>query len=225
MLPIGRVIVMVATIVWIVAWLTPGLAATQTPQLHDDADRAPFLNDYIGRYELTPTFVLNVTRVGDALYLEAPNQDPAQLRPRSETEFVLVGSGLRVIFGFDPITETVNHLIFEQAGIGRRARKLEDGATPVETRRVVDLAPETLERYVGTYEEQPGFAITITLENGRLAAGMEGLPTEAILPESETEFFYERTSASLSFEIGTNGQVDRLILHQGGSDLAMDRRD
>ncbi len=52
---------------------------------------------------------------------------------------------------------------------------------------------------------------------------MDGLPAQTILPESETEFFYEDARGSLTFEVGSDGAVDRLILHQGGSDVTMNR--
>ena len=202
-----------------------GAPSAQPPGQHADSDRAPFLDEYVGQYELTPTFILTVMRVGDALYVQGPRQSAAQMLPRSTTEFVLVGSRLRIVFGTDPISGEVDHLIFEQDGVGRRAEKLGRTVAITETSEpeVVDLVPENLQRYVGTYEEQPGFAITISLQDGRLSDAMEGQSARAILPESETEFFYEDSPARLSFQLGTDGAVNRLILHEGGSDLPMDR--
>ncbi len=43
------------------------------------------LDDYVGRYELTPTFHLTVTREGRAIYLQATGQRRAQLTPRPGT--------------------------------------------------------------------------------------------------------------------------------------------
>ena len=210
-------------VVGILILVLVGSPTAQTPDQHTDGDRAPFLDDYVGRYELTPTFILNVMRVGDALYVQGPRQSAAQMLPRSETEFVLVGSSLRIMFGFDPISGDVDHLIFEQAGVGRRAAKLDGITSATDVRKVADLAPESLRRFVGTYEEQPGFAITISLDDGRLAASLGDQAKRTVLPESETEFFYEDSNARLSFQVGPNGDVERLILHEGGSDLLMDR--
>jgi hypothetical protein len=202
-----------------------GAPTAQTPDPHTDRDRAPFLDDYVGQYELTPTFILNVMRVGDALYVQGPRQSASQMRARSTTEFVLVGSRLRIVFGIDPISGDVDHLIFEQDGVGRRAERLGRTVVVADTSEpeIAELDPGSLQRYVGTYEEQPGFAITISLQDGRLSAAMEGQSARAILPESETEFYYEDRPARLSFQLGTGGAVDRLILHEGGSDIPMDR--
>ena len=201
-----------------------GSPTAQTPGRHYDGDRTPFLNDYVGQYGLTPTFMLNVMRVGDALYVRGPRQSATQMHAQSQTEFVLARSRSRIIFGVNLISREVDHLIFEQDGEGRRAEKLFEIAASADTPAHV-IAPDTLQRYVGTYEEQPGFAITISFEDGRLWAGMEGQPKRTLLPTSDTDFLYENSTARLSFEVGTAGEVERLILYQGGSDLLLDRKD
>ena len=201
-----------------------GSPTAQTPGRHDDGDRTPFLNDYVGQYELTPTFILNVMRGGDALYVHGPRQSATQMHAQSQTEFVLARSRLRIIFGVNLISREVDHLIFEQDGVGRRAEKLFEIAASADT-PAHEIAPDTLQRYVGTYEKQPGFAITISFEGGRLWAGMEGQPKRTLLPTSDTDFLYENSTSRLSFEVGTAGEVERLILHQGGSDQLLDRKD
>ena len=177
-----------------------GSPTAQTPDRHDDGDRTPFLNDYVGQYELTPTFILNVMRVGDALYVHGPRQSATKMRPRSETEFVLARSRLRIIFGVNPISREVDHLVFEQDGVGRRAEKLFEIAASADT-PPHEIAPDALQRYVGTYEGQSGFAITISFEDGRLWAGMEGQPKRTLLPTSDADFLYENSTARLSFEV------------------------
>ena len=202
-----------------------GLPTAQTPGQHDDDDRAPFLSDYVGQYELTPAFILNVMRVGDALYVQGPRQSATQMHAQSQTEYVVAASRLRIVFGVNLISREVDHLIFEQDGVGRRAEKLYEIVANAEA-LAREIAPDTLERYEGTYEGRPGFTITISFENGRLWAGMEGQPRRTLLPTSETDFLYENSSARLSFEMGTAGKVEGLILHQGGgSDLSLDRKD
>ena len=180
------------------------------------------LDDYVGRYELTPTFQLTVTREGRAIYLQATGQPRAQLTPRAGHEFVIVGSSLRVIFGVRGDTGEVVDLVFEQGGLGRRAVKLADSAVASGPTRV-DLPDAVLARYVGTYEEQPGFAITITRDGDRLLAQLTELVATPISPESETEFFYEDTEARITFHLDDAGAVTALILHQGGSSVEMAR--
>ena len=180
------------------------------------------LDSYVGRYELTPSFHLNVTRVGRAIYLQATGQPRAQLTPRSLHEFVLVGSSLRVMFNVRAATGEVLDLVFEQGGLGRRAVKL-DAAAAAPGRSSVELPPDVLSAYVGTYEEQPGFGIVVTPTEGGLLAQMTEMPTSPLVPESRTAFYYRDIQARITFRVDGTGTATGLVLHQGGSDIEMRR--
>ena len=204
-----------------VVWVA--LLATAGAQRTADGDSA-FLDAYIGRYQLTPTYELLVTRVGDAIYIRAAGQPPVQLFPRSRTEFVVVGGSLRVMFSVS-VTGVVDHLMFEQGGFARRAEKVSSDTRPSTARVAIELAPATLDRYVGIYEEQPGFAIEITRMDDHLMARLTDQPAKPVLPTSDTEFLYTDGPGGLRFEVNPEGEVEALILRQGGSDLRMRRVD
>ena len=203
-------------------WLRVTLLACASVAVAAQTTVPTELDDYVGRYELTSTFHLTVTREGRAIYLQAAGQPRAQLTPRAGPEFVIVGSSLRVIFGVRRDTGEVVDLVFEQGGLGRRAVKLADTVVPSGPTPIALPSP-VLARYVGTYEEQPGFAIAITRDGDRLLAQLTELAAAPIFPESETEFFYEDTSAGITFRVGDTDAVTALILHQGGSSVEMAR--
>ena len=204
-----------------VAGVFAAIAVSAQPRSDGDST---FLDAYIGRYQLTPIYELIVTRVGDALYIRTAGQPPVQLFPRSRTDFVVIGGSLRVMFSVS-VTGDVDHLIFEQGGFGRRAEKMSSDARSAAVREAIDLDPATLDRYVGTYEEQPGFAIQITRMNDHLMARLTDQPDKPVLPTSETEFLYTDGTGGIGFEMGVAGEVEALILHQGGADLRMNRLD
>ena len=183
---------------------------------------APTLDDYVGRYELTPSFHLDVSREGRALYLQATGQPRAQLTPRGIHEFVLVGSTLRVMFGVRQDTGEVIDLLFEQGGLGRLARKLE-GDEVASGVPQMDLTVEVIDRYVGKYIEQPGFAMTITREGAQLYGQLTDLDPAAIFPLSQTEFFYQDSTARIIFYLDDVGVATTLILRQGENDIEMRR--
>lgn len=181
------------------------------------------LERYIGQYALSEHYVLTILVDRDRLYVRAPTRGQRLLVPTSETEFIEVESGLRLRFGIRQDTREVDHLIFEQQGIGRRADRItaDIGIDPA-TRPAATLPEATLERYVGQYEEQPGFAITITRDGDHLLARLTDQDPVAIFPESETDFFYRDSSARISFRV-SGGQVEALLLRQGGAELEMRR--
>ena len=203
----------------VVALCSPNAILAQGP-VHVD----PFLlNRYVGQYELSTTYVLTVLVESERLYVRAPGRAMRLLVPASETEFIEVESGLRIMFGVREDTREVDHLVFEQQGFGRRADKIGSvvGLDP-ETRPSLGLSDAMLSRYVGEYEEQPGFAISITRTGDQLHAQMIDQERIAIFAETKTEFFYRDSNARISFRV--NGAVvEALILHQGGGDLEMRR--
>ena len=178
---------------------------------------------YVGQYALSANYTLTILVDRDRLYVRAPTRGQRLLVPTSETEFIEVESGLRIRFGIREDTREVDHLIFEQAGLGRRANRItsEVGVDPA-TRPAADVVDATLERYVGQYEEQPGFAITITRDGDHLVAQMTDQDPVALFPETDTDFFYRDRSGRITFRVAA-GRVEALVLHEGGDALEMRR--
>ena len=205
----------------LLAALAPAVAAAQRP-VHVDP---VLLEQYVGQYRLSANYVLTILVDGDRLYVRAPNRGTRLLVPTSETEFIEVESGLRITFRIRADTRRVDHLVFEQEGYGRRADRIsaEVGVDPA-TRPALALPEAMLERYVGRYEEQPGFAIDITREGGRLLARMTDQDAMEIFAESETDFFYRDRDVRISFRL-EGDIVGALVWRQGGAVLEMRRLD
>ena len=87
----------------------------------------------------------------------------------------------------------------------------------VKKENAISIGLDTLKDYVGEYELQPGFIITITEENGKLfgqLTGQQKLELEAV---SSTEFSVIGVDAKLSFVRDNDSKVNLLKLHQGGT--------
>ena len=205
----------------LLAALAPAVAAAQGPVRVDPL----LLEQYVGQYRLSANFVLTILVQGERLYVRAPNRGTRLLVPTSETEFIEVESGLRITFRIRADTRRVDHLVFEQEGYGRRADRIsaEVGVDPA-TRPALALPESTLARYVGSYEEQPGFGIDITREGDRLLARMTDQDAIEIFAESETDFFYRDREVRISFRL--DGDIaNALVWRQGGAVLEMRRLD
>jgi CubicO group peptidase (beta-lactamase class C family) len=98
-------------------------------------------------------------------------------------------------------------------------RLLEPGfpVPPVPKKRTAVPLPEaTLERYVGTFELAPTFAIVITREAAQLFAQPTGQPRFPLFAEKEDEFFLKVVDAQVTFTKDSTGVVTGLVLHQNG---------
>lgn len=88
-----------------------------------------------------------------------------------------------------------------------------------ELKAPVTVDESILASYVGEYEINPGFNITVTLESGNLFIQATNQPRVNIYPESETKFFLKVVPAKVEFKRNTANQVDALVLYQNGAEM------
>ncbi len=89
----------------------------------------------------------------------------------------------------------------------------------VEYSKEFKVPVEILQSYTGTYELMPNFKITIRLEDEQLLAKATGQPEFPIFPMNETKFYYKVVEAQIEFIKNEAGEVESLILYQGGKEL------
>lgn len=91
-------------------------------------------------------------------------------------------------------------------------------------KKKIEIDPSIFDRYVGQYELNPSFVITVTREGNRFYLQATNQPRLEIFASSETDFFLRAVEASVTFERDDpNGPVTYMILHQGG-DQRLERR-
>jgi CubicO group peptidase (beta-lactamase class C family) len=83
-------------------------------------------------------------------------------------------------------------------------------------RVAIKIDPKILDAYVGQYELNPNFILTMTREGDSLMSQATGQPKFELFPESETKFFVKAFDAQVTFVKDDKGIVTHLILHQGG---------
>ena len=89
----------------------------------------------------------------------------------------------------------------------------------------MQLALEILQRYIGVYEINPGFDVTITIEDEKLISQATGQQKFQIFPESQTKFFLKAVDAQIEFIENDNGNFSSFILYQGGQEISGKKKD
>jgi CTP synthase (UTP-ammonia lyase) len=175
---------------------------------------------YVGRYRLAPDFILTVTREGGRFYVQATGQEMIEVFPESNERFFATAVQAAVTFvrGEDG---KVSHLVVHQGGRDQEAEWIDTDVPQVP--KTVTVPQEILDKYVGRYELQPGFVITIRHDGTRLLAQATAQPEVEIFAESETKFFYRVVDAQITFNLGEDGRTASLTLHQGGRDMPAKR--
>jgi CubicO group peptidase (beta-lactamase class C family) len=80
--------------------------------------------------------------------------------------------------------------------------------------------PKILDAYVGEYELEPNFTITITKEGNDLFGQATGQPKFQLYAESATRFFLKVVDAKVEFFKDASGKVSHLVLYQNGEHQA-----
>ncbi len=177
-------------------------------------------DDYVGRYQLAPGFILSVTRDGGRFYVQATGQGMLEVFPESDSRFfaTAVEAAISFVRGADG---KVSHLVLHQGGVDQKAEWL-DAAVPAAA-PTIRVPEQTLDKYVGRYELQPGFVIGIRRDGAKLLAQATAQPEFEIFAESETKFFYRVVDAQITFQTDEKGTTAGLILHQNGRDMPAKR--
>ena len=135
--------------------------------------------------------------------------------------------GYRTFIGFEPSRKTGVVVMTNTGGAGaddigfhilNPALPLAPKPAPPKQRTAIELAPDVLARYVGTYQLAPNFTLEITLKDGALWVHPTNQATLRLWPETETDFFLKELDAQLSFVRDAQGTVTAAVLHQGGQD-------
>jgi serine-type D-Ala-D-Ala carboxypeptidase/endopeptidase len=95
------------------------------PQEHQQTTVDPKLFDgYVGRYQLTPTFIMAVTREGDHFFVQATGQPKLEIFPESEREYFLKVVDAQITFVTDS-DGRATELILHQNGLDQHGKRLE----------------------------------------------------------------------------------------------------
>jgi len=81
------------------------------------------LDAYVGEYQLTPNFLISVTRDGGRLFIQATGQQKFQAFPESETDFFLKVTDAQITFSKDESGRTA-HLVLHQNGRDTQGKKI-----------------------------------------------------------------------------------------------------
>lgn len=92
----------------------------------------------------------------------------------------------------------------------------DDITTSDAVNKKIEIDQKTIKSYVGDYELQPGFIVSITENNGELAAQATGQQQVALTALSNTRFKIVDVEAEIEFIPEENEKVESFKLEQGG---------
>jgi D-alanyl-D-alanine-carboxypeptidase/D-alanyl-D-alanine-endopeptidase len=200
--------------------LAPSLPLLPVPVERKEVSIDPKLLDrYVGRYQLAPNFILNVTRDETRLYVQATGQPNFELFPSAEHEFFLKVVDAQLTFAV-PAEGRATSVTLHQNGASQLAKRLEgDPPPPPPAPKEVSVDPKVFDRYAGRYQLAPTFVLTVTREGDGLFVQATGQPKFQVFPTTEREFVYKVVEARITFVTDATGRATSLVLHQNGAEM------
>jgi D-alanyl-D-alanine-carboxypeptidase/D-alanyl-D-alanine-endopeptidase len=139
--------------------------------------------------------------------------------------------GFRTFMGFDPETRVgVVALanVSNAEGVDDIGRHLLNASFPLanfdkKERKAVPVDTKLFDGYVGRYEMDPKFILSITRDGDHLYGQATGQGRFEIFPESEKEYFAKVTDLQISFHTGADGKATELVVHQGAENTPAKR--
>ena len=201
------------------------LPLMKPPSEHQEVHVDPKIFDgYVGVYQLTPQFLIRITREGDHLYGQATGQEKFEMFPAGEKDYFLKVVNAQITFETDT-QGRATALILHQGGMDQRLQRVEGAAAAMapKERKEVYVDPKIFDGYVGSYQLAPNFVLTVTREGSQLFVQATGQPKAEVFPESDRDYFFKVVDAQITFETDSQGRATALILHQNGMDQSAKR--
>ena len=157
--------------------------------------------EYVGKYQLTPSLMLNVELDGDRIKVKPTGQNSVYMKPIGDHKFYISIISSELEFHPEP-DGSVKSLTLYQGG-AHKASKIE--------MKNVKLSAAELQKYIGTFEFAPGQTFVFREEGGRLY-GKQGNDEVVLLPQGNHEFFSEEDGVKVLFA----EDVNEVIVFMGG---------
>lgn len=177
------------------------------------------LEKYTGNYEFEDGALRAITIESGNLFSQRQGSTRLLLVPESESHFAFGDSFTSIEFlpdgkgGF-------------QAVFHNRIEKTKGHKTDkqIRERESIVLSPEEMKPFEGEYEVTPNFSLKFFLEDGQLMTQATGQPKFPVYPESSNRFFLKVVDAQLEFIRSEEGNVNEVVLYQGGAVIKAKRK-
>ena len=195
------------------------MAALAIGKPYPDTDKsielsANQLKKWVGNYEFDNKVLRSVTLEDGQLYSQREGSEKLELFPVSPNKFLFEGGMTSYEFAMENGKKVANF-----AARSNKSKGVETDRKPETEKETIAIAPEVLNDYVGIYELQPGFEVTITTKDGKLFAQATGQPQFEVFAEAEDTFFLKVVAAQLVFGRNESGEVANVTLNQGGQSM------
>jgi len=172
------------------------------------------MKQWVGTYEFENGVTRFITLQDGKLYSQREGSQNMPLIVVSEDEYYFERSFSKYKFSKEDGKKVANF-----SSRIKKSKGMESDKTAPVTKESITVDASILEKYIGTYEIQPGFVVEITTEGNKIFGTPTGQPKAELFAENETTFFLKVVKAQVVFTTDDKGVAQSLTLHQGGREM------
>lgn len=173
------------------------------------------LQEYVAIYEYEDGVTRTITREGGQLYSQISGSSRYEVFPYAADKFFIKDSFLRLTFQRDNMNQ-IGSVLSESRSDKKVAKRMDK---TIEEKVAIPVDASALVRYVGEYKLAPTFSITVYVSSDKLYGRATGQAPFELFAKGNNTFFLTVVDAEIEFVENANGEIDSLILHQGGQDI------
>jgi CubicO group peptidase (beta-lactamase class C family) len=182
------------------------------------------LEEYTGVYRIDEETTRTVTLIEGGLFTQRTGGERLPIEPEGGDAFFYPGSFTYLAFERDAGGEITHMLLYPEGGPEPERAEHTDEPLPQGPERA-EVDPALFDRYVGVYELQPGFELTVTREGDALFVQATGQQRFELIPTSDTEYHVPAVDATLRFVVTAEGPAEKAVLVQGGREMEAARKE
>ena len=167
--------------------------------------------EYTGVYESGKKETRTVVAENDSLWIVHPSGSRERLAPFAKDKFFIKNTFTEITFDRGEQEKIVALRI---NGTGYLPDKYLRTEKPVELRNEIQLPDELLIKYIGKYQLQPGFVVTISKKDGKIFAQVTGQSEFEIVAFAEHKFFSKEFPLEIVFHLNEKNEVIKLTAGQ-----------
>jgi D-alanyl-D-alanine carboxypeptidase len=178
---------------------------------------AATLDQYVGVYKIDEKNRRNFVRDGDKLIMTRTNGPRTELQVYAKDQFFIdEQSLLRVQFVRNAKGEVIDATVMQNGTTTSHPRTTE--APPKEAVEI-RISNEVFDTYVGDYQIAPSFILNVRREGDKFITQATNQPPIDIIAIADNVFLAKQVGAQITFEKGSDGKIEQLILKQGGQNM------
>ncbi|MEH6535624.1 MAG: serine hydrolase [Psychroserpens sp.] len=172
------------------------------------------LSKWVGAYAYDAGVVRHITLKDNQLYSQREESTNLEIYPMTATNFIFDGGDTAYEFYTEDGNRMVKMKVDGEIIIGKGIDK-----APPAARAEITLAPEVLVDYIGKYELQPTFHITISVRDNKIYGLATGQGEVELFAEEKDKFYLKVVTADIHFTRNAEGVIESLTLFQGGQEV------